>query len=90
MTIPKNHPHWKRMRFKRNKIWVAVDADGRLILENSKALIKYQLNQEHEYWVHAENLAALDNSSSEATRPGSRQRTLPQSPPPVLPGLPPG
>jgi ribonuclease HI len=51
---------WVRMRFKKNKVWVAVDADGRMRVENNKLLIKYQLDQPHEYWVLPQHVNPLD------------------------------
>ena len=65
MTVPKNHPHWKRMGFKKNKVWVAVDANDKLLLENGKALIKYQLKQDYEYWVNQANLYQLSDKRPE-------------------------
>ena len=53
-------PEWKRMRFKRNKVWLAVDRFGKPIEENGKVLIKYQLDQTHEYWVRKSNIKSLD------------------------------
>lgn len=53
--------NWKRMRFKKNKVWVAVDKKGRARLENGKALIKYQLDQPHEYRVNQSGLQPLDS-----------------------------
>jgi ribonuclease HI len=48
------------MRFKKNKVWMAVDLSGNPIDQNGKVLIKYQLNQPHEYWVRKENINPLD------------------------------
>jgi ribonuclease HI len=53
-------PEWKRMRFKKNKVWLAVDRFGKPVEENGKVLIKYQLDQTHEYWVRKSNIKALD------------------------------
>jgi ribonuclease HI len=64
MPVAKDHPHWKRMRFKRNKVWMAVDAQQRPLLEKGKVLIKYQLDQPHEYWVRPAGIQSLT-----ATRP---------------------
>ncbi len=50
------------MRFKKNKVWVAVGADGHLRIENNKLLIKYQLDQPHEYWVLPKHVSSLDDS----------------------------
>lgn len=33
-------PDWKRMRFKRNKVWVALDESGQPRIEKGKVLIK--------------------------------------------------
>jgi ribonuclease HI len=57
-------PEWKRMRFKTNKVWLAVDRSGKPIEENGKVLIKYQLNQTHEYWVRKSNIKPLDSDAS--------------------------
>ena len=54
-------PEWKRMRFKKNKVWLAVDRSGKPIEENGKVLIKYQLDQTHEYWVRKSNIKPLDS-----------------------------
>ncbi len=55
-----DQPDWKRMRFKKNKVWVAVDATGDPAEQNDKVLIKYQLDQPHEYWVRKSSLKTLD------------------------------
>jgi ribonuclease HI len=49
------------MRFKKNKVWLAVDRSGKPIEENNKVLIKYQLDQSHEYWVRKSNVKPLDS-----------------------------
>jgi ribonuclease HI len=54
-------PEWKRMRFKKNKVWLAVDGSGKPVEENSKVLIKYQLDQTHEYWVRKSHIKSLDS-----------------------------
>jgi ribonuclease HI len=48
------------MRFKKNKVWVAVDATGDPAEQNGKVLIKYQLDQPHEYWIRKSSLKPLD------------------------------
>jgi len=53
-------PEWKRMRFKKNKVWLAVDRSGNPVEQNGKVLIKYQLDQAHEYWVHMNRIKPLD------------------------------
>jgi ribonuclease HI len=54
--------NWKRMRFKGNKVWMAVDGGDRPLLEKGKALIKYQLDQPHQYRVRPENILSLDDA----------------------------
>jgi ribonuclease HI len=56
-----DNPEWKRMRFKKNKGWLAVDGFGKPLEENGKVLIKYQLDQPHEYWVRRSNIKPLDS-----------------------------
>lgn len=63
---------WKRMSFKGNKVWVAVDADARVIVEKGKVLIKYNLDQAHHYWIARKNLKAEDQAV-----PGTARDNLP-------------
>ena len=42
---------WQRMRFKRNKVWLEMDAAGKPLVKDGKVRIKFQLDQPHEYWV---------------------------------------
>ncbi|MBU1194680.1 MAG: ribonuclease HI [Proteobacteria bacterium] len=51
---------YKRMSFKGNKVWAAVDASGDLAVENGSVLIKYNLKQDYEYRVKEENLEPED------------------------------
>jgi len=53
------------MRFKNNKVWLALDQSQRPVVKNGKVLIKYQLDQDHEYWVHQKNIKPIDPSQSE-------------------------
>lgn len=55
---------WQRMWFKTNKVWVAVDAQGNPVTKNGKVLIKYQLKQDYEYWVKANNVSPIDSPPS--------------------------
>jgi ribonuclease HI len=52
--------NWRRMRFRNNKVWAALDPAGDLMTKGGKALIKYQLDQPHEYWVFAKAVEPLD------------------------------
>ncbi len=54
---------WRRMRFKKNKVWVHTDG-GRPVKKNGKVLMKYRLDQEYEYWVHANKVLPLSTSPS--------------------------
>jgi len=51
---------WKRMRFKGNKEWMAVDPAGQPAVEKGRVLIKYQLDQPHEYRVAQSNVVELE------------------------------
>ena len=59
--MEQDKPEWKRMRFKKNKVWLAVNRSGKPIEENGKVLIKYQLDQTHEYWVRKSNIKPLNS-----------------------------
>jgi ribonuclease HI len=72
--------NWKRMRFKRNKVWVAVDDKEKPIVKDGKYLIKYQLAQDYEYWVHPTSVRPIDHTQTES-------QTAP-SPPPLKKRLP--
>jgi ribonuclease HI len=59
---PKKAPaDWQRMRFKNNKVWLATQPDGSPLEKDGKVLIKYQLEQDYEYWVKKESVSALDS-----------------------------
>lgn len=56
-------PSWKRMYFKTHKVWLATDSMGKPIVKNNKVLIKYQLNQEHEYWVYPDKVTPRESTT---------------------------
>ena len=58
--MEKDNPEWKRMRFKKNKVWLSVDSAGNALEQDGKVLIKYQLDQPHEYWVRKSNIKPLE------------------------------
>jgi ribonuclease HI len=58
--LDKDKRNWQRMRFKQNKVWLATDQEGKPVIKNGKVLIKYQLNQDYEYWVHRKSVRPLD------------------------------
>lgn len=51
------------MRFKGNKVWAAVDKEGHFVERNGKLLIRYQRDQEYEYWVHKASIRPIDPDS---------------------------
>jgi len=59
---------WKRMRFKNNKVWVATGEDGIPVTKKGKVLIKYQLDQDYEYWIHEESIKSIDEKATENQR----------------------
>jgi len=62
--VNKKETDWKRMQFKKNKVWVATDGSKKLLVKNGKVLIKYQLKQDYEYWVHEKNVGSIDTGQS--------------------------
>jgi ribonuclease HI len=79
-TSLKDHPHWKRMQFKGNKVWMAVDEQERPLLQNGKVLVKYQLDQPHEYWVLPKSVVPVGSPETTPqapavpkSRPGTRK-----------------
>lgn len=58
--MTKDPANWKRMCFKDNKVWLALDHQGRPVVKNGKVLIKYQLEQDYEYWVLQQNVKPLE------------------------------
>ncbi len=67
MDMNKVSPDWARMRFKKNKVWVALGPSGQPHVENGKVLIKYQLDQPHEYRVHSRHVHTLESAGISAT-----------------------
>lgn len=56
---------WIRMRFKKNKVWVETDAEGRPLQMDGRVRIKYQLDQPHEYRVKRHDLKCLEGVPEE-------------------------
>ncbi|MEH0020110.1 MAG: ribonuclease H [Desulfobacter sp.] len=61
-TPSEGNIQWKRMSFKGNKVWVAYDDTGRLVVRKNKVRIKYNLKQDYEYWIKKENLKPEDQA----------------------------
>jgi ribonuclease HI len=73
-------PHdWKRMMFKGHKVWVGVDEGKQPIVEKDKVLVKYQRDQEQEYWVRQERVKPIDPAQLKRApkRPSNRPRSSP-------------
>jgi len=71
--VEPDKPEWKRMRFKKNKVWLAVDHSGKPLEKNGKVLIKYQLDQTHEYWVRRSSIKPLESDPAEMQGNEKRQ-----------------
>lgn len=72
MTMTTGDSGWMRMRFKQNKVWVAVDPDGKVMVDNGKVLIKYQKEQDYEYRVRDTDLLPLNSEPGEAATKSCR------------------
>jgi ribonuclease HI len=79
MTEPENDNRWKRMMFKGNKVWVLTGDDEKPVVKDNKVLIKYQLNQDHEYWARREAVEPIDPKRlrKKSSRRGSKQTASP-------------
>ena len=73
LTMTTEDSGWIRMRFKQNKVWVAVDSDGKIQINNGKALIKYQKEQDYEYRVRETDILPLNAEPGEASVKTSRK-----------------
>ncbi len=58
--MEKEKTAWKRMKFRKNKVWLNIDKNGKPVVKNGKVLIKYQLEQDYEYWVNKDNVKPID------------------------------
>lgn len=70
-------PNWKRMMFKGNKVWLAMDEKNHPVVRNNKVLIKYQQNQDYEYWVQKQSVVPIDSNLLK-----KKSRSKKPSPPP--------
>ncbi|MEZ4525904.1 MAG: ribonuclease H [Desulfobacterales bacterium] len=61
----KDGKFWKRMLFKKNRVWVASNAAGKPLVENGKCLIRYQLDQDYQYFALVRNIHPLEKGRSE-------------------------
>jgi ribonuclease HI len=68
MTKNNDEINWKRMQFKKNKVWLATDRNQKPVVKNGKVLIKYQTGQDYEYWVNPENIKSIDSVELETKK----------------------
>ncbi len=73
---------WKRMSFKGNKVWVAMNDHESFHEKNNKLLIKYGLTQDYEYLVKKENIKpvsqavpASERKKKKTTRTKTREKS---------------
>ena len=66
--MPTDKNNWQRMRFKKNKVWVALDSNDHPLSKEGKVLIKYQLDQDYEYWVYKKNIQAIEDAPINASK----------------------
>ena len=74
MNMTDDKIDWKRMQFKKNKVWLAMDRNHRPVVKNGKVLIKYQLGQDYEYWVNPKNIKPIDSADFQTKK--SRDKKL--------------
>ena len=74
--MAENELSWKRMAFKGNKVWQALEENGDPLVKNGKFLIKYQLNQDYEYWINKKSLLPLSEfKKGEYKKSGKSKKT---------------
>ena len=59
---------WKRMSFKGNKVWVAMNDDKSFVEKENKLLIKYGLKQDYEYLIKKENVKPVTQAIPKGKR----------------------
>jgi ribonuclease HI len=67
--------NWKRMQFKKNKVWLATDRNQKPVVKNGRVLIKYQLGQEYEYWVNPKNIKSIESVELETKKTKTKKST---------------
>ena len=65
-------PEWKRMSFKGNKVWVALEPSGAFLENNGKVKIKYNLKQDYEYWVPRNSVLPEEQAVSKKKAPNKK------------------
>ncbi len=79
---------WKRMRFKNNKVWVAVDENRQPLVRDKKVRIKYQLDQDYTYRVFQAGVTPIDGQPEypKSDRLSGRRTSQPRSKRPMRQG----
>ena len=69
------------MMFKGHKVWLRVDDEQEPVVRKDKVLIKYQLDQDHQYWVRQEGVAPIDpgRPKKAAKEPSDRSSASPRN-----------
>jgi len=70
------------MMFKGHKVWLCVDDEQKPVVKNDKVLIKYQLNQDQEYWVRQERVTPIDPSKLKKKAVSNDKPSVPRDEPP--------
>ncbi|MCD6271742.1 MAG: ribonuclease HI [Deltaproteobacteria bacterium] len=64
------------MAFKGNKVWQAFEENGDPLVKNDKFLIKYQTDQDYEYWINKKSLLPLSElKKGEYKKTGKSKKT---------------
>jgi len=71
--MSKVEAQWQRMQFKGNKVWMMVNTEGNPIVRENKVLIKYNLKQDYEYWVHEKSISDIDSKQLKQNFPGKKK-----------------
>ncbi len=65
---------WIRKMFKKNKVWMAVDEQGQPLVRSGRVLIKYQRDQDYEYWIDPAQIKEIPaGSETSVQKPRKRK-----------------
>jgi ribonuclease HI len=76
-SFTRDGEHWKRMRFKGNKVYVQVDDEGRPEARDGKVRICYRHDDTREYSATANRIRALDDLTPDETPSRPRKKARP-------------
>ena len=71
--MSKVEAQWQRMQFKGNKVWMMVNTEGHPIVRENKVLIKYNLKQDYEYWVHQKSISDINSKQLKQNFTGKKK-----------------